>query len=245
VREGRRIQEVSKPASSVDLENAYRLANGDILPQIGAGSMQNINLFATIITSRSTGPPNKVSSAPEPAPPMPTDASELVVMATSPPCLIRLSMNLDKPDFKIPPSSSSRIIVTHFPFDVSKDGDITFLKDGVWYQAGRCPECGDVGPAHVHCMRCAPHELKYDLFVNADETVAGPQMEGDPSLEVPAAPYACPIVDDDLPVRVSEECNIIIQKDGMWHPAGECLNCGHFGPGYYPCTHCAPGDFYM
>jgi hypothetical protein len=123
---GRIIEEVSKPASSVDLENAYRLANGDILRQIGAGGMRNINLFATIVnfclTSMATGPPDKVPSAPEPAVSMPADANELMVMAASRPCLIRLSTNLDEPDFEIPPSSSSRIIVTHFPFDVSKDG---------------------------------------------------------------------------------------------------------------------------
>jgi hypothetical protein len=140
---------------------------------------ENINLFATIVnfclTSMATGPPNKVPSAPEPATSMPVDANELAVMAVSRPCLIRLSTNLDKPDFEIPPSSSSCIIVTHFPFEVSEDGDITFLKDGVWYQAGRCPKCGDVGPACVHCMRCAPRELKYNPFVNADKTVVGPR----------------------------------------------------------------------
>ena len=244
-----------------------------------------------------TGPPDEVPPAHEPATAMPADANEPVVMAASRPCLIMLETNMDDPD-EIPPSSSSCIAVTHFPFDVDEDGNITFLKDGVWYQAGKCPECGDIGPARVDCVRCARRELKYDPFVISDETVAGPGMEVEPSVEVPAAPYtqvpstpepvtsgltntaervfradrrsglimrardgddlvvgpgmevdrrpcACPgpIVADHLPVQVNLEGNVDIWKDGMWHPAGECVNCGQLGPGYYPCTYCAPMKF--
>jgi hypothetical protein len=154
---------------------------------------KNIDLFATVVdfclTSMATGPPDELPPAHEPATAMPADANEPWVLAASRPCLIMLATNMDDPDFEIPPSSGSCIAITHFPFNVDEDGNITFLKDGVWYQIGRCPECGDIGPACVDCVRCAPRELKYDPFVILDETEAGPGMEVEPSVEVPAAPY--------------------------------------------------------
>jgi hypothetical protein len=65
----------------------------------------------------------------------------------------------------------------------------------------------------------------------------------DPSVEVPVAPGARSVVGDDLPIRINAECDVTIRKDGMWHPGGECLNCGELGPGNYPCTQCAPDNF--
>jgi hypothetical protein len=191
-----------------------------------------------------TGPPDGVPSTPEPATSVSTDANEQVFMAGRRPCLIMMSANTDDPDFETRAAQGSCVVfLTHCPYKVSEDGDLTFLKDGVWYPAGQCLDCGDIGPAHLHCMRCSPRGLMYEPFVNSDETVAGPRMEVDPSVKVPVSPGVHSIVGDDLPVRVNLECDVTIWKDGMWHPGGECLDCGELGPGYNPCTQYGPDRF--
>jgi hypothetical protein len=188
-----------------------------------------MNSFFTIMA---TGPPKEVPSTPEAAASMPTDANEQVFMAGRRPCLIMMSTNPDDPDFDYQAAPGSRVVfVTHCPYDVSEDGDLTFLKDGVWYPAGQCPKCGDIGPSPLHCMRCSPHGMIYEPFVVH------------PSVEERAAPGARSVVGDDLPVRINAECDVTIRKDEMWHPGGECLNCGELGPQYYPCTRCAPDEF--
>jgi hypothetical protein len=103
-----------------------------------------------------TGPPNEVPLTPEAATYMPMDANEQVFMVGRRPCLIMMSTNADNPDFEYQAASAGLrvVFVTHYPYDVSEDGDLTFLKDGVWYPGGQCPECGDIGPSHLHCMRC-------------------------------------------------------------------------------------------
>jgi hypothetical protein len=206
--------------------------------KVGLEACEHINSFFAIMA---TGPPGEVSSTPEPATSVSTDANEQVFMAGRRPCLIMMSRNGDDPDFETQAAPGSPVVlVTHCPYDVSKDGDLTFLKDGVWYPAGQCPDCGDIGPSRLHCMRCSPCGLMYEPFVNSDEAVAGPREEVDPSVEVPVAPGTRSIVGDDLPVRINLECDVTIWKDGMWHPGGECLNCGELGPGCYPCTQCTP-----
>ena len=110
-----------------------------------------------------------------------------------------------------------------------------FLKNGGWYPAGRCPECKDVGPARWQCFPCSPREGRYELFVDADDTMANHRGE--------RASSSRPVVGYDLPMRVNIEGNVTIWKDGMWHPAGECCNCGQLGARYYPCTRCTPDRF--
>jgi hypothetical protein len=197
---------------------------------LGLEAREHINLFFTIMA---TGPPGEVPSAPEAAASMPADANEQVFMAGRRPCLIMMSTNRDDPDFDYQAAPGSRVVfVTHCPFKVSKDGDFMFLKDGVWYLAGQCPKCRDIGPSPLHCMRCSPHGMMYEPFV------VHPSVE-----ELAALGARSVAVGDDLPIRINAECDVTIRKDEKWHPNGECLNCGELGPEYYPCTRYAPDKF--
>jgi hypothetical protein len=105
----------------------------------------------------STGPPHEVPSAPEPATSMSTDSSEQVSVAASVPCLMVMLADTENPDYDMYSAPDLRsVFVTHRPFDVSKEGDVTILKDGVWHPGGECTNYSDLGPARFHCTWCNP-----------------------------------------------------------------------------------------
>jgi hypothetical protein len=78
--------------------------------------------------------------------------------------------------------NSRSIFITHLPTTVNEEGNLTFLKNGYYQTAGKCINCGDLGPCHSHCICCNPlgflylgKEIELDRFeiINDD-----PRSEG-------------------------------------------------------------------
>jgi hypothetical protein len=57
----------------------------------------------------------------------------------------------DPNDLGCPFPNSQSIFVCHLPHEVDEEDNVNFLKNG-----GTCSECGDLGPACFHCIRCDP-----------------------------------------------------------------------------------------
>jgi hypothetical protein len=176
-----------------------------------------------------TDPPDKVPATPEPVTSRLTKTTERECRADGRSGLIMRARDGDALVFR-------GFFGCHCPYEVNEEGDLMFLKNGGWYPAGPCPKCKDVGPARWQCLPCSPPEVRYELFGDADETMANPRGERDPSSRSVVGYF-------DLLMRVNIEGDVTIRKHGMWHPAGKCCNCGQLGAGYYPCTGCTPDRF--
>jgi hypothetical protein len=77
--------------------------------------------------------------------------------------------------------NSRSIFISHLPTTVDKEDNIRILTNGYYKTAGKCINCGDLGPCYSHCICCNPLGFLY----LAKEIELG-QMEiinNDPRLE--------------------------------------------------------------
>jgi hypothetical protein len=172
---------IAKPWSILDLKDMYvgRLAHKwrHTGPSVGWKYANLLTIFLTII---STGPPNQLPSAPDPATSMSTNSNEQASMVAGIPCIMIVLTDAEDPDYEVYSAPDLRSVFgTHLPFEVSKEGVVTIQKDGVWHPAGECTNCSDLGPAHFHCTQCYLRGLIYETVdMSPDEAVADPQKMG-------------------------------------------------------------------
>jgi hypothetical protein len=91
-------------------------------------------------------------------------------------------MSTDPTKLADPVPNSRSIFVCHLPHEVDEEGNVTFLRNGNWVPAGECSnnECGDLGPAYFHCVRCDPLGFVYVPVSETDRKIVydDPRSEG-------------------------------------------------------------------
>jgi hypothetical protein len=103
--------------------------------------------------------------------------------ATGPPARaldILFVTTTDPNDLGCPFPNLRSIFVCHLPHEVDEEGNVKFLKNGYWKPGGTCSECGDLGPAYFHCIRCDPMGFLYvpDGITQSDIVLDDQRSEG-------------------------------------------------------------------